>query len=80
MHKKGAAGGPGERGGGWWSNICVHINQGEQQASETDRATQGSSVGKESLKTSDWKNLWGLQWWEKLPASQEGSLERPIGL
>ena len=55
------------------------INQEEQLGSETDHATQGSSVGKGSLKTSDCKNLWGLRWPEKLPASQEGSLERPTG-
>ena len=49
------------------------------QGSETDHSTQGSSVGKESLKISGSKNLWGLQWWEKLPASQESLLERPTG-
>ena len=49
------------------------------QGSETDHSTQGSSVGKESLKISGYKNLWGLQWREKLPASQESLLERPTG-
>ena len=32
-----------------------------------------------SLKTYGYKNLWGLWQWEKLPASQESSLERPTG-
>ena len=32
-----------------------------------------------SLKTYGYKNLWGLWQWEKLPASQESSLERPQG-
>ena len=54
-------------------------NWEEQLGSETDCATQGSSAGKESLKTSCCNNLWGFQQWEKLPASQESSLERPTG-
>ena len=57
---------------GWqsgWSHICVRINQEEQLGSETDYATYGSNVGKESLKTFGCKNLWVLQWWEELPAS-----------
>ena len=36
-------------GRGWlseWSHICVQINWEEQLGSETDRETQGSSVGK----------------------------------
>ena len=36
-------------GHGWlseWSHICVQINWEEQLGSETDRKTQGSSVGK----------------------------------
>ena len=44
---------------------------------EQDRL--GSRAGKESLKTSGCKNLWGLQQQEKLPASQENSLERTTG-
>ena len=47
--------------------------------SETDRATQGSSMEKESLKISDCKNLWVLWWQERLRASQESLLERPTG-
>ena len=44
------------QGSSWrtrWSHICVQINQEEQLGSKTDHATQGSSMGKESLKTSD---------------------------
>ena len=44
------------KGGGWWggwSHTCEWINQEEQLWSETDCTTQGSSTGKESLKTSD---------------------------
>ena len=52
-----AAGGLGGRGGGWWSHICVKINREEQCRSQTDHATQGSSTGKESLKTPGCKNL-----------------------
>ena len=71
-----------QQGGSWRmgrSHICVQINGEEQLESETDHATQGSSVGKESLKISGCKNLCGLQQWEKLPASQESSLERATG-
>ena len=67
------------QGSGWQSeqpHICVQINQEEQLGSETDCATQVSTVGKYSLKTYDWKNLWGLRQREKLPALQESSLER----
>ena len=46
MHSKAAAGGPGGRGGGWRLHICVQINQEEKLGSETDHATQGSSMGK----------------------------------
>ena len=54
--------------GSWWTgwtNIRMQINWEEQLGSEKDH-----SVGKESLK---------LQQREKLPASQESSLERPTG-
>ena len=51
---KAAAGGPGEvvagRSGG---PTCVQINQEEQLGSETDFATQGSSVGEIKLQTSN---------------------------
>ena len=47
------------------SHIYMQINWEEQLGSEKDH-----SVGKESLK---------LQQREKLPASQESSLERPTG-
>ena len=74
----------GQRGkcGSWWirwTHICVWINWEEQLGSKRDHTTQGSSAGKESLKTSDCKNLWGLRWWEKLLASQQSSLETPTG-
>ena len=35
--------------------------------------------GNKTSKTLTEKNLWGLRWWEKLPASQESTLERPTG-
>ena len=59
------------------SHICMWINPEEQVENETDRRTQGSSMGKESFKTSGCKNLCGLHQQEKLRASQEHSLERP---
>ena len=42
-------------GGLWtgWPHICMQINWEEQLGSETDHTTQGSSIGKQSL-----KNLW----------------------
>ena len=62
------------QGGGWQTRLShIRINQEGQLGSETDHTTQGSSVGKESLKTSGCKNLWGLWQEEKLPASQESS-------
>ena len=70
------------QGGDWrtgQSHIHMQINMEEQLGSETENATQGSSMGKESLKTSDCKNLLGLWQWENLLASQESSLERPTG-
>ena len=59
--------------------LCMWINRENQLVSETDCTIQGSSAGKESLKTSGCKNLWGLQWQEKLPASQDSLLEIPTG-
>ena len=49
----------GQRSSWWsgWSHICMRINREEQLGSKTDCATQGSSKGKESLKTSDCKIL-----------------------
>ena len=38
----------------------MQINWEEQLVSEKDCATQGSSVGKESLRTYSSKNLWGV--------------------
>ena len=70
------------QGGGWWtrwSHIYVRINWKEQLGSETDHANQGSSEGKESLKSCGCKNLWGLWQQKKLPASQESLLEKPSG-
>ena len=49
----------------------MRINQGEQLQRETDYAIQDFSPGKQILKTSGCKNLWGLQQREKRPASQE---------
>ena len=45
-----------QQGSGWqarWSHICMWVNWEEQQGSETDHATQGSSVGKRKP-----QNLW----------------------
>ena len=72
IYSKSSAGEPGRQG-----SAGVWINWEEQLGSETDHATQGSSLGKESLKTPGCKNLWGLRQWEKLPISQERLLERP---
>ena len=60
--------------------MYVQINWEEQLGSKTNHTTQGSSVGKAS-KLLAVKNLGGsgLWWQEKLPASQESSLERPPG-
>ena len=58
-------------------HLCV--DKLGQLGSKEDHAAQGSSEGKESLKTSVYKNLWGLWWQEKLPASQESLSERPTG-
>ena len=72
----------GGQGSGWrtrQSHIHMWINQEEQLGSETDCTTQGSSVRKKSLTTSDYKNLCRLQWWEKLPVSQRSQLEGPTG-
>ena len=64
----------------WLAVLHLHVDNPEGITGEqTDCATQGSSVGIQSLKTSGYKNLWGLGWQEKLPASQESSLERPTG-
>ena len=62
-----------------WSHICMQIiiNQEEQLGRETDHTIQGSRAGKESLRISGCKNLLGLWRREKLPASQESSLETP---
>ena len=79
---QGGAGGPYRQGSNWWTRqsiIRVQINQEEQLGSRTYHATQGSRMGKESLKTSGYKNLWALRQQEDLPASQESSLERPTG-
>ena len=54
-------------------------NREEQVGSDTHYATQSSGTGKQSLKTSSSKNLWGLQGWEKLPVSQESFWRDPQG-
>ena len=63
----------------WWFRICKWINWEEKLGSKADRTIQRSSMGKESLKISVCKNLWGWWWWDKLPASQKSLLERPTG-
>ena len=59
----------------------MQINWEEQLESETDPKPRVPVWEKKKfLKTSDYKNLWGLkQQLEKFPDSQESSLERPIG-
>ena len=47
--------------------------------SEIDYATHGSIMGKENLKTSGWKNLWGFWWQDELPASQRVHWRDPQG-
>ena len=68
----------------WWlqdrEDPHSHIDKPGGISGEQDRpATQGSSAGKETFKTSGCKNLWGLWQWEKLLVSQEGPLEGPTG-
>ena len=65
---EGAGGGPGYP-------TFMRISLEEQLENATNHATQSCSR-KESFKTSGCKNLWG-QWWEKLPVSQESTLEKP---
>ena len=78
-----------QHGSGWWTrqgsdwqsrwpHICMWINREEQLGSETDHTTQGSSTRKASKPLTE-KNLWGLRWQEKFPASQKSSLKRPTG-
>ena len=71
----GSQGGENAPQGGSWktrqSHICEETNQEELLGSQTDYATQGSSTVKEVSRPLAEKNLWGLRWQEKLPASQE---------
>ena len=58
------AGRRGGQGCGWqtgWSHIYMRINWEENLGSKTDCATQGSSTGKESLKTSGCKKPIGVE-------------------
>ena len=51
------------QGGGWWtrkSHIHVWINGEEQMGNESDCTAQGSSMGKESLRTSGCKKAVGV--------------------
>ena len=43
------------------SHICMQIKQEEQLGSKTDHTNQGSSMGKQNLKTTEQKNLWGFR-------------------
>ena len=65
--------------GGWWSHIHVLITRRNNWGVRQTTQPRVPAQEKKSFKTSDYKNLWGLWWWEKLPASQESSLERPTG-
>ena len=68
-------GGLGKQGSDWWPHIPVQINWEEQLGSETDHAAE--RVPASGNKASKPKNLWGLWQQEKIPDSQESSLERP---
>ena len=58
----------------------LHVCKLRGTTGERDRRSNpGFQSQEESFKTSVCKNLWGLQQWEKLPVSQESSLERPTG-
>ena len=57
MHSKVAAGGPGWAGQQLADQVVPHLHAEEQLGNKTDHATQGSSEGKESFKTSGYKNL-----------------------
>ena len=67
------------QGGIWRSHIHVQINQKEQLGSKTDSVTQGSNAGNKTSKPLVVRSCGGLGWWEKLPASPESLLERPMG-
>ena len=80
-HSKAVAGGPSEVAdcGAGWAKL--------QLASKAAAGGQGDrpcnpefQCGEIKPQTTDWKYLWGLRLQrEKLPASQESSLERPTG-
>ena len=59
-------------------HLCVDKLGGT--TGERDRPRNpGFQHGKRKPQNFDCKNLWGLRQWEKLPTSQESTLERPTG-
>ena len=70
-------------GGLWLAEQIVphlHVDKLGGTTGEQDRLhNPGSPCRKTGLKTSGCKNLWGFQQQEKLPDSQDSSLERPTG-
>ena len=76
-----AAGGPSEVAdcGVGWAKLQL---AGEGAAGRPGNRPRNPEFqrGETKPQTTDWKHLWGLRLqWEKLPASQESSLERPTG-
>ena len=69
----------------WWladpAAPHLHIDKPGGTAGEPSRPwNPGPQRGEIKPQTTDWKHLWGLRLqWEKLPASQESSLEGHTG-
>ena len=70
-------------GSGWRTRAAPHMCADKLGGTTGDLSgPHNPGFQHEGIKpqTSDWKHLWGLKrQWEKLPASQESSLERPTG-
>ena len=92
--RRGGDGLPGEedmqQGNGWWTQRSGRLWSGMGKAAASSKAAAGRPRDRlhnpefqhREIKpqTTDRKHLWGLkQQWEKLPASQESSLERTTG-
>ena len=80
-HSKAAAGGPSETVdcGAGWAKLQLASEAAAGGPGDRPRNPEFQR-GEIKPQTTDWKHLWGLRLqWEKLPASQESSLERPTG-
>ena len=68
----------------WLVDLAVPHWSTDKQGGTTGERNRPHNPGLQGREikpqTSDWKHLWGLRHqWEKIPASQESSLERPTG-